>query len=81
MYFLLVFKIVFHVMLQLNKSLNVVIWKLIVSHLVKKFTVCKTASFIVVLTNVHPYTCLESYQPFPNPHIQFSYYFTSRPLK
>lgn len=53
MYFLLVFKIVFHVMLQLNESLNVIVWKLIVSHLVNKLTVCKTASFIVVFTNVH----------------------------
>jgi len=71
MYFPLVFKIVFHVMLQLNYSLIVIAWKLIVAHLVKKFTVCKTVSFIVVFTNVHPKTSLESNQPFPHPHIQF----------
>ena len=71
MYFPLVFKIVFHVMLQLNYSLNVIVWKLIVALLVKKFTACKTVSFIILFTSVHPRTCLESDQPFPHPHIQF----------
>ena len=54
MYFPLVFKIVFHVMLQLNYSLNVIVWKLIVALLVKKFTACKTVSFIIVFSILGP---------------------------
>jgi hypothetical protein len=71
MYFPLVFQIVFHFMLQLNYSLIVTAWKLVVAHLVKKFAVFKTVSFIVVFTGVHPRASLEFNLPFPHPHIQF----------
>jgi len=58
-------------MLQLNYSLIVIALKLIVANLVKKFTVCKTVSFITVFTSVHPKTSHSVQSAISTPHIQF----------